>query len=100
LPLGFESLMKLYFSGHMFRKLLKYQFHENPSSGAELFHADGQTEKETDTTSLTVAFRNFSKSPKMDLKGMGCTFVDWLVLAQDTDKWRTPLRRLMDICAL
>jgi hypothetical protein len=29
--------------------------------GAELFHTDGQT---TDTTKLTVAFRNFAKAPK------------------------------------
>ena len=28
--------------------------------GAELFHADGQT----DWTKLTVAFRNFAKAPK------------------------------------
>ena len=28
--------------------------------GAELFHADRQT----DTTKLTVAFRNFAKAPK------------------------------------
>jgi hypothetical protein len=26
-----------------FRKILKFKFHENPSSGAQLFHADGQT---------------------------------------------------------
>jgi hypothetical protein len=28
--------------------------------GAELFHADGQT----DMTKLTVAFRNFAKAPR------------------------------------
>jgi len=31
--------------------------------GAELFHADGQTDRQTDMTKLTVVFRNFSKAP-------------------------------------
>jgi hypothetical protein len=31
---------------------------------AELLHADGQTEKQTDMTKLMVAFRNFSNAPK------------------------------------
>jgi len=31
--------------------------------GAELFHADGQT----DMTKLTIAFRNFAKTPKFFL---------------------------------
>jgi hypothetical protein len=30
--------------------------------GAKLFHADGRT----DTTKLTVAFRNFAKTPKKE----------------------------------
>jgi hypothetical protein len=29
------------------------------SVGAELFHADGQTEGKTDMTKITVAFRKF-----------------------------------------
>ena len=32
--------------------------------GAELFHADGRTDKRTDMTKLTVAFRNFSNAPE------------------------------------
>jgi hypothetical protein len=36
------------------------KFHENPYSGAELLHVDGQTEM----TKLIVAFRNFSNVPK------------------------------------
>jgi hypothetical protein len=36
--------------------------------GAELFHADG----ETDMTKLTVAFRNFSNAPK---NGNGTLFL-------------------------
>jgi hypothetical protein len=34
------------------------------SVGAELFHADGQTGRQTDITKLKVAFRNFAKAPK------------------------------------
>jgi hypothetical protein len=32
--------------------------------GAELFHADGQTNRQTDKTKLIVSFRNFAKAPK------------------------------------
>jgi len=37
--------------------------------GAELFHADGQTEgrqtkRQTDITKLIVTFKNFAKAPK------------------------------------
>jgi len=32
--------------------------------GAELFHANGQTDRQTDMTKLLVAFRNFAKAPK------------------------------------
>jgi hypothetical protein len=32
--------------------------------GAELFHADRQTNGQTDMTKITVAFRNFSNSHK------------------------------------
>jgi hypothetical protein len=31
---------------------------------AELFHADGTTDRQTDMTKLTVAFRNFPNAPK------------------------------------
>ena len=36
--------------------------------GAELFHADLQTEGQMDMTKLTVAFRNFANAPKIGLK--------------------------------
>jgi len=39
----------------------KYQFHENLSVGAELFHVDGQR----DMAKLTVVFRKFANAPKM-----------------------------------
>jgi len=31
--------------------------------GAELFHADGQTDRQKDATKLIVAFRKFAKGP-------------------------------------
>jgi hypothetical protein len=37
-------------------------FNENPSSGPELFHANGRT----DMTKLIVAFRNFAFAPKKE----------------------------------
>jgi hypothetical protein len=57
--------MKIEFSGQVFIKntqtsnLLKIR-----QVGAELFHADGQTDKRTDMTKIIFAFRNFSKAPK------------------------------------
>jgi len=33
--------------------------------GADLFHADRQTDGRTDTTKLIVAFRNFENAPKI-----------------------------------
>jgi len=33
------------------------------SLGAELFHAGGRTEGQTDVTKLIVAFRNFANAP-------------------------------------
>ena len=32
--------------------------------GAEFFHADGWTDRQTDMTKQTVAFRNFANAPK------------------------------------
>jgi len=34
--------------------------------GAELFHADGETDGQTDMTKLIVAFRNSVNAPKKD----------------------------------
>jgi hypothetical protein len=33
--------------------------------GAELFHADRQTDRQTDMTKLIFAFRNFANAPKI-----------------------------------
>jgi len=43
-----------------FRKKLKRNFLQIGPLGAELLHADGQT----DITKLTAVFRNFSNAPK------------------------------------
>ena len=43
-----------------FRMILMTKFHENPSLGAELFHADRQT----DGQKLMVAFRSFANVRK------------------------------------
>jgi hypothetical protein len=43
-----------------FFKCSNTKFHENPTSGAELFHADEQTDKAT----LTAAFHNFENARK------------------------------------
>jgi hypothetical protein len=34
---------------------------------------------------------------KMDLKELGWQIVDWIYLAQDTDKWRAFLNRVMNL---
>ena len=38
--------------------------------GAELFHEDGRTDRQTDMTKLTVALRNFVSAPN------SCIFID------------------------
>jgi hypothetical protein len=43
------------------------KFHENPSGESRVVpcgRADRQTDRQTDMTKLTVAFRNFAKAPK------------------------------------
>jgi hypothetical protein len=50
--------------------------------GAELFHADGQT----DMTKLTVAFRNFANAPKKFLSVLQTNLHDWRKPTPTTDK--------------
>jgi len=40
------------------------KFHENASSGSRFVHVDGRTDRQTDMTKLTAAFRNFANAPK------------------------------------
>jgi len=58
--------------------------------GAELFHADGRTEVQTDVTKLIVAFRSFAKAPKNTAWCSRCFYVfcmdlwrkKWILLIQ------------------
>jgi hypothetical protein len=52
--------MKLELFPQIFDKFLNIKFNENPSSGAELFHADWRTYM----TKLIVVFRYFANAPK------------------------------------
>ena len=54
--------MKLVFIERFLKTLIK--FLENSSNGAELFRADWWKYRQTDTTKLIVAFRNFVNAPK------------------------------------
>ena len=46
--------------------------------GAELFHADGQT----DMTNVIVALHSFANAPKYDPQEVICEDVDWIELAR------------------
>jgi len=54
--------MKLEFSKQIFEKYSKSKFHENSYSGSRVPCV--RTNKQTDMTKLTVAFRNFANAPK------------------------------------
>jgi hypothetical protein len=42
--------------------------------GAQLFHADGRTDRQTDTTKLIVALRNFANAPKHIILPTRCIY--------------------------
>jgi hypothetical protein len=46
----------------------------------------GGRKVQSDTTKLTVAFRNFANAPKMDLKGTGRVGVNWIYVTQGRDQ--------------
>jgi hypothetical protein len=52
--------LKLEFSQQILEISSSVKFHKSRPEGAELFHAN----KGIDTTKLTVAFRNFVKTPE------------------------------------
>ena len=59
--------MKYEFSRQFCAKYSNLKFHENRSVGAEVFHADGKTEGQTDTTKLiAVFFANASNTNKVN----------------------------------
>jgi hypothetical protein len=49
------------------RKFSNINFMTIGPAGAELFHADGQTDRHVDMTKLIVAFRNLANVPKNEL---------------------------------
>jgi hypothetical protein len=64
--------VNLIISRNIFEKYSNIKFHENPTSGSRVLHADAgpgegtetQTDTQTDITKLRVAFRNFANAPK------------------------------------
>jgi len=44
---SFQILMKLEFSGHIFKKCPNFKFQENPCGGSQVVHADGWTSGRT-----------------------------------------------------
>ena len=67
-PLYLTVLMKTELSRQIFENIKISNFVKIRLVGAELVYADGstdgRTERRTDMTKLTVAFRNFVKAPK------------------------------------
>jgi hypothetical protein len=53
--------------------------------GAELFHADGQTDEWKDTTKLIVAFRKFAKVPKIPALCPHSVFMFFMYLKTNSD---------------
>jgi hypothetical protein len=57
--------MKLEYSPQMFEKFSNIKFHENPSIGSRVVPY-GEKERRKDMMHLKVAFRDFTKAPKME----------------------------------
>lgn len=56
--------MKLVFSRLIVNKYSNIKFYENCPVGAELFHVDGPTDRQTDVTKVIVTFHSFVYMPK------------------------------------
>jgi len=56
--------MKLEFSLQLFDSYSNIKFNDIPCSGVRVV-TYGRTDRQTDITKLTVAFRNFAKAPKI-----------------------------------
>jgi hypothetical protein len=56
--------MKLEFAGRIFKNIQISNLIKILPAGPDLFHAGGQTDRQTDITKLRVAFRSFAKAPK------------------------------------
>ena len=61
--------MKFEFFRTDLQKYSNIKFHENPSSGTELFHADGQRDRMTaGHDEANSCLRNFANAPKSEMK--------------------------------
>jgi hypothetical protein len=72
--------MKLEFSRYIFEKnTAKLHFVTNRPVEADLFHADRRSERQTDMTKLTVAFRNFANTPKNETLVRNLRLLDYFL---------------------
>jgi len=44
--------------------------------------------------------RRWVNNIRMDLQEVGCGYMNWIGLAQDRDRWRTPVRAVMNLRVL
>jgi len=48
---------------------------------------------------LGIPRRRWVDNIRMDLQEVGCGYMDWIGLAQDGDRWRTPVNAVMKLRA-
>jgi hypothetical protein len=46
---------------------------------------------------LGIPRRRWGDNIRMDLQEGGCGYIDWIVLAQDRDRWRTLVSAVMNL---
>ena len=46
---------------------------------------------------LAVSRRRWVDNIRMDLQEVGCGYMDWIGVAQDTDRWRTLVSAVMNL---
>ena len=49
--------------------------------------------------SLGRSRRRWQDNIKVDLQEVGCGGIDWIEMAQDNDRWRTPVNAVMNFRA-
>jgi hypothetical protein len=76
--------MKSEFSQQSFEKYSNIKIHEKPAGGSQFV-----PRRQTDMTSLIVAFRNFTKAHKVIFLGYKSFY--WIHLSECTYLWRSPV---------